>query len=553
LIRLNSATGQIGGGAVSEAVRTLLRAGAEASMVEDFRAIAEATAASGAPRYREHPVLENLGRFLVRGAGGPNRDAAFYELCHLVNAVDASENGRDRRNTFFLGPEQATSGHFRARLDSSLAKGGWRRPGFARTDEGVSIRYADGEFTIRFGRMPFLAALYEFLAGMDAFGFYGELNTIFDDMTRAASDVKAIQTASNRIASRFRQYRRRYLAQTRQEGKFDVILGFVLARSPAGRLLVDDAAVLDFWSDKSSSGDFRSYRTVFDAFANFLRSLDEANRAEALARAVPIGIDRENGEVEPDDSTAGMDELQEWISPLALLDQGPAAAIKFFKKEGERKPMEYLMHYGPTAIRLPLAFLRLESFGPVQSAITTDLQIGRGRERVESRAACTEATPYCGIVAGFESSLENVKRLQKAAFYALHKSSQGRTGSLGQANVVALRVPDSTLLFDQARASVEAGRELPDGPAIEKVAAEAGKVFRSVARKGFDEAGLADDARIEGFRVGAQALLTVGRQIERYLAAAGRVARGGQTLEAWFDVDRRAFRERFRVLYGVSQ
>src|SRR5213075_1276958 len=97
----------------------------------------------------------------------------------------------------------------------------------------------------------------------------------------------------------------------------------------------------------------------------------------------------------------------------------------------------------------PLAFLRLESFGPIQSAITTDLQVGR--DRVESRTACTDAEPYCGIVAGFERSLENVKRLQKATFYALHKGSQGNEGGLMcQANIVPLRAR-SAILFDQAR------------------------------------------------------------------------------------------------------
>jgi len=235
---------------MNDPAQTLLRAGAEASMVEDFRALVEATAPNGAPRYRTYPLLEELARFLVRGANGPNRDAAFYELCHLVNAVDASGDGRDRRNTFFMGPEQALSRHFRARLDGALAKRGWRRPGFARTDEGIAIRYPDGDFVIRFSRMPFLAAVYEFLAGMEAFTFYPELQAIFDEMTRQAPDIKAIQAASNRIASQFRQYRRRHLAQTQQEGKFDLILGFLVERSPAGRVVIDDASVFDFWSEK---------------------------------------------------------------------------------------------------------------------------------------------------------------------------------------------------------------------------------------------------------------------------------------------------------------
>ena len=531
---------------MNEAVRTLFRAGAESSMVEDFRTLAEATAGDGLARYRERPTLEDLARFLVRGTGGPNRDAAFYELCHLVNAIDAAGNGRDRRNAFFMGPEQATPARFRARLDGALEKSGWRRAGFKRTEDGIAIAYRDGAFVVRFGRMSFLAALYEFLAGMEDFAFYAEMQDIFDAIAPAAAEIKTIQTSSNRIASHFRQYRRRHLAQAQQEGKFDVILGFVAARSSAGRLNVDDAAVLDFWAEKSAAGDFRVYRTVFDAFTNFLRALDEAGRAESMAQAAPIGVDHENGEIEPDDRSAGCDGVEDWISPLTLLDQGPAADIKFLKKEGERKPMEGLMHYGPMAIRLPLAFLRLESFGPVQSAITTDLQIGRGRARVESRVACTDAASYAGIVAEFEHLLEIVKRLQKATFYALHKGREERTS-----NVVSLRLPEAGVLFNEARAAVASADELPDAVAVARIVAESAKAFRAMARKGFDEAGLGDESRIEGFRVGATVLTTAAAQIEGYLAAAGRLGRNGRDLEGWFDADRSTFSQRFGVLYGV--
>jgi hypothetical protein len=534
---------------VNAPTRTLFGAGAETAMVEDFRALAEATAPDGAPRYSERPVLEDLARFLVRGGGGPNRDTAFYELCHLVNAVDASENGRDRRNAFFLAPERASPGRFRARLEQALAKGGWRRDGFAATQDGVTIRYPDGAFTVRFGRMPFLAALYEFLSGMEDFSFYPELQTTFDEMTGAPADVKAVQRASNRIASHFRHYRRRHVAPIRPDGKIDLIFSFLAARSPAGRVQVDDAAVLDFWLEKSAAGDFRSYRTVFDAFVHFMRAVEDAGRADAVARAASIGVDRENGEIEPDDSCGGLADMTEWVSPFEILDQEPAAAIKFFKKEGERKPVEVLMHYGPAATCLPLAFLRLEAFGPVQSAITTDLQIGRGAERVQSRAACTDAETYAGIIARIEGILEIVRRLQTAVFYALHREHQVAAVDI---NVVPLRGPDSILLFDAARTALADGRPPPGEAEMARLMADAAKAFRAITRKGFDEQGLGDESRIEGFRLGAGALVAAAAQLEDYLAAAGRIARGGRNLEGWFDADRRAFSDKFCSLYGVA-
>jgi hypothetical protein len=525
------------------AARTLFRLGAASSLVEDFRALAEATAPSGEPRYRERPLLEDLARFVARGGGGPNRDAAFYELCHLVNAVDAAGTGRDRRNAFFLEPEAATPARFQARLDRALTRGGWRRTGFHRAREGIAIQYLDGAFTIRFTRMPFLAALYEFLVGMEDFSFYAELDAIFDEMTRTPADMKHIQTASNRIASHFRHYRRRHLTHAQHEGKFDALMSFTAERSPPGALVIDDASVLAFWAQKSAAGDFRAYRTVFDAFVSFLKALDENARSEAMAQAAPIGVDRKQGEVEPDDSCSHVAAAQEWVSPLVLLDTEPADAIKFFKKEGERKPMEALMHYGPAAIRLPHAFLRLESFGPVQAAITTDLQIGR-RERVEERASCGDADTYGEIVTRLENILALVKRLHKAVFYALHKGSQETS------NVVSL---SAATVFEQARSLIEQARDVPDAAMLERLATDAAKTFRSIARKGFDEAELGDEMRRRGFEIGASALVAAASHLETYLAAARRVGTRSQTLDRLFDVDRSTFSERFRVLYGVRQ
>lgn len=527
------------------AARTLLRAGAGSSLVGDFRALAEATAPSGEPRYRERPVLEDLARFIARGAGGPNRDAAFYELCHLVNAIDAAGTGRDRRNAFFLEPEAATSARFQARLDRALARGGWRRAGFEHTREGIAIKYPGGAFAIRFGRMPFLAALYEFLAGMEDFSFYTEMDAIFAEMVQRPADVKDVQAASNRIASQFRMYRRRHITHAQYDGKFDALFSFVAERSPEGILEIDDDTVFDFWVQKSAAGDFRAYRTVFDAFATFLQALDDSARSEAMARALPIGVDRAHGEVEPDDSALTCDGPSDWASPLAVLDDEPAASIKFLKKEGERKPIEALMHFGPAAIRLPLAFLRLEAFGPVQSAITTDLQIGR-HERIEGRTSCSDAASYGEIATRFENILLLLRRLQKAAFYALHTPVQETHAQVG--NAVAI---SASTLFDQARAITEQGRDLPGAEALEILAAEAAKTFRAIARKGFEEVGLGDELRRRGFEIGAGALVAAAAHLESYLATTRRI--GVRALDERFDADRRSFSARFQILYGVRQ
>ncbi|MBT7977492.1 MAG: hypothetical protein HN557_12585, partial [Rhodospirillaceae bacterium] len=71
-------------------------AGASAQLLADFRALAEATTMDGAPRHAPRPVLNWLARVIVGREGGPNRDTPLYELCHLVNAIEAGGDGPDR-------------------------------------------------------------------------------------------------------------------------------------------------------------------------------------------------------------------------------------------------------------------------------------------------------------------------------------------------------------------------------------------------------------------------------------------------------------------------
>lgn len=309
---------------------------------------------------------------------------------------------------------------------------------------------------------------------------------------------------------------------------------------------VDDQAILDFWRLFSEGDEFRGYRTVFDVFVTFIKSLEESQQGENIERAAVIGTDHDNFEVEPDDDAAGDDSLYgDWQSPLNVLDEEPAARIKFFKKENERKPIEKLMFYGPYASRLPLAFLRLEAFGPVQAGITNDLQIKRGAKEVKARLDCADAEPYVQKHDRLQEILALAKQLQKATLHALQS---GRMGAGPEDNVVSLFGDQGHSHFDAARRSDEAG-DLDDQHLLEaaKIAEQA---FMSLTRKGFDESFLANDENIEGFRIGAGALIAVGSQLETFIAAIRRLDAGDSGLENMFSEDRKAFSAQFHTIYG---
>ncbi len=534
---------------MAEAEQTIQGAGASGQLLADFRALAEATTADGAPRYALRPVLNRLARAIVGREGGPNRDMPLFELCHLVNAVEACGNAPDRQAMFFLSGRRVAASACAHQIDLALAEDGWRRQGFTRTGDGIGIDYRDGNFGINFGRMPFLIALYEFLCGMEDYDFYSEFARIIDEMIVQADSVVAIQQAANAIARRLRRYRSAHLSFTPHNERFEAIYGFLRERSPELRVRITDGDVLDFWTRHSIGNDFRGSRTVFNAFANFIQALDGAAGGAAAEGALRIGTDREEGEVDPTDGAMEFGTHGDWRTPFAVLDEPPAARIKFFKKRGERENIELLMEYGPHAASLPLAFLRLESFGPVQSAITTDLQVKRGAQSVRRRIACEDCESYAAKQAGFQTALAHVRNLQKATLYALSQATESQTTDISpDGNVVSLHAGDPISLFEAARQ----GDDSPeiDGEAAARITEEAARAFRALTRKGFTDAALKDEAYLDGFREGAGAVLSIAAQIEAFLDAVERLAETPPGLDTRHREDQAVFSAQFAKIYG---
>ena len=220
----------------------LFRAGTDGTLLEDFRNV------SGTERY-PRSVLLWLARFISGTAGGPNKDSPIFELCHLAYAVDvliASNNGVGR-TLFFLGRDRAIPRTIQSYLDTEVNSDSDQ----ARTyKDGIFIEYDDGQFHVKFGRMPALIALYEFLASMEDCTFYAELSDHLNGIGSQTKKVslRSIKDATNNIASRLRQYRRTHLMWAANNEKFDRILPFLKARGDGTHLIIDDAAVLDFWT-----------------------------------------------------------------------------------------------------------------------------------------------------------------------------------------------------------------------------------------------------------------------------------------------------------------
>jgi hypothetical protein len=506
---------------MSESEGPFFQAGADGVLLADFRGLADGG------RYPIQPVMAWHAKFVVGRGGGANKDSPLFELCHLVAALDAFGGGADARWMFFLGIDRVVPRRVKSHLETELAVGGV--PDCLRlTGDGLAVQYPDGAFQVRYGRMPFLIALYEFLTAMDGFSFAEEMTALFDAIAADGPARGAVRSATNAIAARLRRYRREHMTWARNDEKLDPVHRYLCERLDGNSIVIDDAVVLDFWRLHSQGDEFRGYRTVFDTFIRYMRAMTDAERGRAAESAAAIGLDVEQGEVDPADDGDRDLAAADWCSPFDIFDRDELAAINFFKGASERKPIETLMRYGPDAMRLPLAFLRLESFGPIQSAITTDLQVKRGPASVARRIACGDAQPYDAQGATYDRLRAHVETLQKAALHAV------LTGGTGEGRLAAV----SAVADDGANDD-----RLTDA----LVAAE--RAFAGISRRGFETLG-DDDPRIEAFRLAAGALVTMSRVLGMAIDALGHLDRTAPGLVVYFEGDRDIFSRQFAMLYG---
>ena len=468
--------------------------GCDGVALSDFRLLVEGG------RYPDGGADFSLHRRLaafVAGRGGERRDRPIYELCHFVVALAArgmaSEGERIR---LLLGLDPVTARTVREAVDGELAHGD-----------------GDARFVTHARRAPFLFAVHEFLAQMEGCLYYGELNDVFERMLADGGGEAAIREASNAIARRLAQYRRAHFDWAANAQAFTALSQFLGARKGEARWRIDDDAVYEFWRERSTSGRFREYRTSFDAFTRLMRVLDRTTRMREAERALPLGPDRDAGEIDlaaADEDDDGDWEEAEWQDPLACFADEDLRRINFFKTASEHKPLEALMRYGPFALRLTHAFMRLECFAPIQSAIGNDLRVGRGAASLASRLDLAAAPTYGEKKRQFEDLLDHVRDLMQAMLHIVGSD---------------------------------------DLPADITAAAE--QAFKAIRRKGFDETGDGEAERGAAFRTAADKLPAIADHLLGFLNQLDQF--GDQSfLDQQFETDKRLFGDQFRLLYGKS-
>ena len=476
----------------------VLAASQSNALREVFHQLADIDGPAGAKFTKR--VLAALAARIV----GRAYETLLLELCHLVRAAElAGKVGRGSMGfeQLFWGIELARPSAFRAAFAVNSAQA---------SSEGAMLRYPDGDFEVRFGRMPMLAALMEFLV---SFLGYRAVAEAAEQLAAEDATRHTVSSVAKRLARQLYAALRDHLPTAQAQRKLHAITTFL--QQEVGENFtahsIDDQAVLNFWLAQAASdaaADFRGFRTTTLAFLRLRRLLLDSDSLQALAHPLAVGGNAHAGEVEFS-AEAVLPPVPE-DDPLERLQEQPAASIKAYNKR-ELAALQLPVAETDGVAALRLSYLRAEAFGVWQNRLTQALRRESG-----DVAALIEAGPNA-------SYQDCVTALIRLAQHTRH-------------------VMDATLY-------VLRHREYDGGAAVDLAAFAAQRqAFNAISRAGFDRAGLEDPERHAAFKALADALAPISHALAKVIETFE-----DKTWRAGEDDDRLLFAAAFNHLYGVEE
>ena len=433
-------------------------------------------------------------------------ETPLLELCHLVRAAElAGKVDRGGFEWLFWGVEVARPSAYRAAFAASAGAEGAE----VAEQDGATLHYPDGRFEVRFGRMPMLAALMEFLVS-----FLGYRAVADAALRLGAEDVsrQTVSSVAKDLARRLYAALRDHLPTAQAQRKFRAITEFLQQEAGDGFAAhdIDDKAVLNFWLASASNdraADFRGFRTTMLAFLRLRRLLLDSEGLQAMARPLAIGSDSDAGEVEFS-ADAVLPSLPD-DDPLERLQEQPAASVKAYNKR-ELAALELPLTETTGIAALPLSYLRTEIFGSLQNRLTQALRRDPGDVAALIAAGPNASYPDC--VAALAGLAQHTRQVMHATLYVLR-------------------------------------RQREDSAAVDLAAfAAQRKAFNAISRAGFDRSALEDPDRAAAFEALADALAPISQALATVLAAfendAWRASESG---------DRKLFAAAFNHLYRVEE
>ncbi len=477
----------------------VLAASQSSALREVFRQLAEIEGPNGA-KFTQRVLIALAARIVGRAY-----ETLLLELCHLVRAAELAGRRAPGDMGFewlFWGIELARASAFRAAFAATPAQ---------TTSEGATLRYPEGDFEVRFGRMPMLAALMEFLV---SFLGYRAVADAAEELAAEDATRQAVSAVAKRLARQLYAALRDHLPTAQAQRKLHAVTTFLQQEAGEGFSAhdINDEAVLNFWLANIASdaaGDFRGFRTTMLAFLRLRRLLLEGDSLQALAHPLAVGGDAQAGEVEFSAEAVLPPVVEE--DPLEQLQEPPAASIKAYnKRELAALQLPVAETTGIAALRL--SYLRAETFGAWQNRLTQALRRESGD--VAALIAAGPQATFTDCVAALTRLAEHTRCVMDATLYVLRRQ-RGDNGS-------------PTVNLDAFASQRQA--------------------FNAINRAGFDNAALEDPERRVAFEALANALAPISKAlatlIETFKDKAWRASEAD---------DRLLFAAAFKHLYGVGE
>ena len=340
-----------------------LEEGKSEALRATFACIGEATALDGGPRYAEK-VCRDLARAIVCRSYGN----ALLELTHLIAA--ASAGGRPFED-FFWSVDRASASAFRGQF--AVSEFG---PDVEIGTEGIVHRLGGTSFRISYGRIPFLAAMLEFLISTIGYeALYGVTAPLRD----GKADTVKISTVAGELQRRVYAYLKDHLPPAQRLRRERHFLSFVMenAGNKSGADAIDDKAVLDYWClfAAASPVETKTYRAVYETARKLILALDAATARLAARQAYTIGVDIDSGEVDPGDVEHAAAALSDTEQPLSRLLSICGDRVKLVNAS-EAETLAELPPEPGVGRRLAVSVLRNSVYGAMQLKFTNALRKG---------------------------------------------------------------------------------------------------------------------------------------------------------------------------------
>lgn len=450
---------------------------------EELRAtlasVAEATAMDGGPRYSERNCRE-LARIIVcRSYAKP-----VLELTYLLAIMSAMGM---RFEDIFWGMDRPTSAGFRAVLSQNNMP-----DGITVSSRGLNYHDGNEDFQVSFGRMPFLAALMEFLVMTIGYGEIDDLLATFQKNPLSQPDVGDV---ANALQRRLYGYLKNHLPPVQRQRREHHFLAFAASEegNRTGADVVNDDVILKYWQSFAFETEIenKTYRGVYDVARRLIIALEAASERLSGSHAMRIGTDVEAGEFDPSDLDAVTTVLSD-ETPLERVLKASGDEVKFVNQSEAERLGEIPLD--GAAARIPVSVLRSAIYGAVQLRLTTAMR--RGADPASSMRPAENET-YRQRLDDYAEIMQTTERSLLAALWALHCDKRSAAielalflapdidwgdmmspGGFSDENVIQLNKRDATKAFFELEANSR-------GEETSALLADAKNAWRAVNREGF--------------------------------------------------------------------